>query len=181
MVATDESVVSIEERPLTITTWGGEGAGRTVEDTAGRTVRVAVAADRAAFEDHFYAAIIGTSDPGIPEWQPEAVVAWDGATCTYDGPDPLPDELVMRIDNEGDEFVALVTGGYDLGTSIADLEAFRESAAGDTPEWWNQQALITVPTGAHDVWVVQGGAEVTAICFVDNVRFWELAGPRLTD
>ena len=147
----------------------------------GRPARVAVDADRQAFEDRFYEAIIGTSDTGFPEWTPDATVVWDGTTCAYEGPDPLPDRFTVQIDNLGAEQVALVTGTYAPGTTTADVEAYRASGQTSTPEWWNQQAVIGVLSGAHDVWIVEGGSGITAVCFLEDARFWELAGPRLPD
>jgi inosine-uridine nucleoside N-ribohydrolase len=182
VAATDESVVTIEERFLTITTGSGEGSGLTIEDPQGRAVRVAVAADTAIFEDHFYGAIIGTSDPGIPDWHPDAVLSWDGTTCTYEGPDPMPDELVMRFDNESDEFIAMATGIYDAGTTIDDLDAYLESGADGTPPWWKERGVVSVPPGAHDVWIVRAGRQITAICFAGSgTQLWEVAGPRLRE
>ncbi|MEA2002583.1 MAG: nucleoside hydrolase, partial [Actinomycetota bacterium] len=181
VVATDESVVTIEERTLAIDEEGGNQAGATVDSPDGRPVRVAVAADRDAFEDHFYAAIIGTSNPGVPAWQPDAVLTWDGTTCTYEGPDPLPDDLVMRIDNNSAGFIALITGIYNEGTTAADLDAYQATGNPGTPPWWLQRAQFAVPAGAHDVWVVRGGASVTGVCFIDEARFWEVVGPRLRE
>lgn len=75
--------------------------------------------------------------------------------------------------------MGLITGIYDQGTTVADVEAFRASDGLETPDWWKQQALIAVPSGAHDVWVVGGGPEVTALCWIDATTYWEVAGPRL--
>lgn len=176
VVTTDESVVTLEDRQLTI-----DQDGVTVETPTGRTVRVAVAADRAAFEDHFYAAIIGTSDPGIPAWQPDATLSWDGITCTYEGPDPLPDDFFIRLDNTSDGFMAFVSGIYDAGTTIADFEATTEAGDGGTPDWWLERVVVGAPSGAHDVWVTKGGPSITGLCYIDPTRVWEVAGPRLPE
>ncbi len=181
VIATDESVATIEDRNLAIEEEGGAQAGATLESPAGRVVRVAVDADREAFEDHFYQAIIGTGDTGLPAWEPDASLTWDGTACSYAGPDPLPDLLVVQINNLGVDPVALITGAYAPGTTTADAEALRASGSTETPEWWKQQALIGVLAGAHDVWFVEGGSDITALCYLDNTRFWEIAGPRLTD
>jgi pyrimidine-specific ribonucleoside hydrolase len=176
VAATDESVVSIEERLLTI-----DGDGVTKDDDAGRPVRVAVAANRAIFEDHFYRVILGTSNPDVPAWEPDAVLAWDGTTCTYDGPDPLPDDFFLRLDNTSDELVAFVTGIYDAGTTVFDFNAALEAGEPGTPSWWKERAAIGAPAGAHDVWPARGGQSITALCFVDPTRVWEIAGPRLPE
>jgi pyrimidine-specific ribonucleoside hydrolase len=181
VVATDESVVTIEDRNLSVTT-GPEGQeGVTVADPGGRPVRVAVAADRAAFEAHFYKAILGTSDPGIPAWEPDAVLTWDGTTCSYEGPDPLPADFFVRIDNNGDDIVALVTGAYDADTTRADFDAALAAAEPGTPDWWLPSTEMVVPVGARDVWSVRGGDGLTALCYVSPSQVWEMAGPRLTE
>ncbi|MDH3755730.1 MAG: hypothetical protein OEU32_17840, partial [Acidimicrobiia bacterium] len=177
--AVDESVVTVEERNVAIVEEGGAEAGATIETAAGRPVRVAVDADRQAFEDLFYEAIIGTSDTGIPGWEPDATLVWDGTTCEYAGPDPLPDRLIVEIDNMGSEVISLLTGTYAPDTTTADLEAYQASGGVETPAWWAQQVFIAIPTGARDVWVIGGTPDVTAICFVDPARLWEIAGPRL--
>jgi len=181
VIATDETVATIESRKLAIVEEGGPEAGATVETAEGRTVRVAVDADRQAFEDHYYQAIMGTTDTGVPPWQPDASLTWDGTTCSYEGPDPLPARLVVQINNLGADPVAMVTGSYAPGTTRAELEALQGSRSPETPDWWRQQALIGVLTGAHDVWFVDGGSDVTALCFLDNSRVWEIAGPRLPE
>jgi inosine-uridine nucleoside N-ribohydrolase len=176
VVATDEAVVTLEERLITI-----DGGGATVEDTNGKVIRVAVAADPAAFEAHFYSAIIGTADPGIPAWQPDAVLTWDGTDCTYEGPDPLPEDFFIRLDNNTGEFMAFVTGIYDAGTTLADFNAAVEGGASGTPDWWLERAVVGAPPGARDVWPTRGGSTITALCYIDPTRVWEVAGPRLSD
>lgn len=181
VVATDESVTTIEHRKLAVVEEGGAEAGATIETADGRAVRVAVDVDRQAFEDRFYEAIIGASDTGLPAWEPDASLTWDGSTCTYQGLDLFPERLIVQINNLGGDAMAMITGTYAPGTTTDDLEAFRASNNPETPDWWTQRALIAVPTGAHDVWVVEGGPEITALCFIDNTRVWEIAGPQLPD
>jgi len=180
VAAGDESVVTIEEHTLSVTT-GPEGEeGVTIADPQGRPVRVAVAANRAAFEAHFYEAMLGVADPGIPAWEPDAVLSWDGATCTYEGPDPLPEEdFFIRIDNSSDGFVAFLTGVYNAGTTAEDLAASLANP-GPPPDWWLAGAEITAPAGGHEVWPVRGGSGLTALCYAGPSEVWEMAGVRLT-
>jgi hypothetical protein len=144
-------------------------------------VRVATAADRAGFEAHFYEAIIGTADPGIPVWEPEAVLSWDGATCTYDGPDPLPDDFYIRLDNDSSDLFAFITGTFNAGTTRADFEAAIAAASPGNPDWWLSSAVLTTPAGGHEIWPVRGGEAMSALCYIDPSRVWEIAGPRLPD
>jgi pyrimidine-specific ribonucleoside hydrolase len=181
VIAIDESVATFEDRSLTINDSGAPNEGATVEALDGRPVRVAVDADRADFERHFFDAILGTGEPGVAAWEPDGVVSWDGITCTYSGADPFPDDLFIRIDNDGSETVAVITGRYDPGTTLADMDAYRASGESEPPEWWTQSLQIVAPAGARDVWPVQGGGDLTAICYVGADRFWEIAGIRLTE
>ena len=181
VVATDESVTTIEDRTLAVVEEGGTEAGATIDSPDGRPVRVAVDADRRAFETHFYEAIIETTDPGVPPWEPDATLVWDGDTCSYTGPDRLPDRVVLQIDNAGPTPMALLTGSYSPDATTADLDAYQASGGTESIDWWDQQALIAVPTGAHDVWIIDGGPDITAVCFLDATQLWEIAGPRLPD
>jgi inosine-uridine nucleoside N-ribohydrolase len=176
VVARDESVATIEERLLTI-----DDGGATIDDPAGRMTRVATSADLDAFEQHFYSAIIGTNDPDVARWEPDAVLTWDGTTCTYTGPDPLPGEFFIRLDNSSGGFMAIVTGAYDAGTTRADFETALAAGQPGEPDWWLSSTVITAPAGAHDVWPVRGGEGITALCYIDPSRIWEIAGPRLAD
>ncbi len=181
IVAIDETVVTIEDRKLAIATGTQSQEGATIDDPNGRPVRVAVAADRAAFESHFYGAIIGTANPGIEAWEPDVVLTWDGATCTYEGPDPLPDQFFIRLDNNSDDLLAFVTGAYDAGTTRAEFDAFLASGEQAQPDWWMAGGQIAAPPGARDVWPMRGGDGLTALCFIDPTRVWEVAGVRLPD
>jgi inosine-uridine nucleoside N-ribohydrolase len=181
VVATDESVVTLEDRKLSIVT-GPEGEeGVTLEEPGGRPVRVAVAADAASFEAHFYQAILGVADPGVPPWEADAVLSWDGTSCAYEGPDPLPDDLYLRLDNNSTDFLVFITGSYDSGTTAADFDAFVEAGGSGQPDWWQPNSQIVVPAGAHDVWPVRGSSDLTGLCYIDQARVWEMVGPRLPE
>lgn len=181
VIATDESVATIEEQLLVVVAAGGPSSGATVPSDSGRTVRVAVDADRGEFEAAFYSALLGTDDIGVPAWEPDAILSWDGSNCSYEGPDPLPSSMWLRIDNESTDLVAWLVGTYDPGTTAAESEAYRASGSTDPPAWWTYQGQITVPAGAHDVWPVEAGADATALCYADPNNFWEVAGRRLSE
>lgn len=181
VVAVDPSVATFEDRDLAIVEEGGAAAGATIESAQGRPVRVAVDADRNAFEEVFYQAVIGTSDPGVTEWSPDLTVTWDGNTCDYEGPDPLPEVATVLIENESQDLVALLTGRYAPGTTVEDWDLFLASGSGEQPSWWSPQDQVVVPPGARDVWALDGGPDVTAVCIVESAGPWELAGPSLAD
>ena len=181
VAAIDDSVVTTEERMLSVTTGSPDQAGATVDDPNGRAVRVATSASRPVFEAHFYEAILGVADPGVPAWEPDAVLSWDGTECVYTGPDPLPASFYIRLDNSGSELVAFVTGAYDAGTTRAEFDEALAAANPDIPEWWLPSNEVVAPVGAQDVWHVRGGDGLTALCYVGPGQIWEVAGPRLPD
>ena len=132
VVATDESVATIEEELLVVNPSGGSASGATLVSDQGRKVRVATGADPDKFEAAFYRAIIGTAEPDVPPWSPDATMTWDGDSCTYDGPDPLPDSLWVRIDNESDELVAMMVE-HDM--ELASREKTLRDAGHKIPEF----------------------------------------------
>ncbi len=181
VVTVDASVATFEDRNLAVVEEGGIAAGATIESAQGRSVRVAVKADRQLFEEVFYESIIGTSDPGITDWSPDATVTWDGTSCDYVGPDPLPDRPLVLIQNTSPDLMALLTGRYAPGTTRDDWDVYLASGSADLPPWWSPQDQVIVPPGAQDVWVLDGGPHVTAVCVADSTRLWELAGPSLAE
>jgi pyrimidine-specific ribonucleoside hydrolase len=181
VVTTDESVATIEDQQLVVVASGRERSGATIPSDHGRKVRVAVDADRAEFEAAFYGTLFGTDEVGIPAWQPDATLSWDGTNCVYDGPDPLPASMWIRIDNVSTDLVALLLGAYDPGTTGEDWGAYVASGSTDSPTWWTDLGQIAVPAGAHDVWPVAARSDATALCYADPTNFWEVAGPRLSE
>ncbi len=181
VVTVDATVATFEDRHLAVVEEGGIAAGATIESAQGRPVRVAVDANRQAFEEVFYEAIIGTSDPGITEWRPDATVTWDGTECEYVGPDPLPERPVVMIRNTSPDLLALLTGRYTPGTTSEDWDAYLASGSTEPPPWWLPQDQVIVPPGAQDVWPLNGGPDVTAVCFIDSTRLWQLVGPSLAE
>ena len=109
------------------------------------------------------------------------MVSWDGTTCKYEGADTLPDRFYVRLDNDGTELMAFVTGIYDADATVADLEAIRKAAEPGLPDWWLPKGELFAPVGARDVWEGRGGPNISGLCFIDTDRMWEVAGPRLPD
>ena len=87
----------------------------------------------------------------------------------------------IQVNNEGGDLLAWLTGTYAAGTTNADYEAYVASGSGDPPAWWSQAGVVFVPEGAQEVWEIQAQSGVTALCFIDAARFWEVAGPRITE
>jgi hypothetical protein len=181
VVATDESVVTLEEQQLVVVAAGGSSSGAIVPSDSGRPVRVAIDADSGKFEDAFYSSVLRSDDTGVAAWEPDATLSWDGSTCSYVGPDPLPASMWIRIDNDSPELVAWLLGAYDPDATSEDWDAYVASGSVDPPEWWTDLGPVGVPAGAHDVWPVEAGPGTTALCYADPANVWEVAGPRLSD
>lgn len=181
VVATEESVATIEDQQLVVVASGGERSGATVPADSGRQVRVAVGADPVKFGEAFYGALLGPDDVAIEPWAPDATMSWDGETCMHDGPEPLPDSMWLRVDNDRANLVAWLLGAYDAGTTADDFAAYIASGSTDPPEWWPDMGQIAVPAAAHNVWLVEASPDATAMCYADPAHFWEIAGRRLSN
>lgn len=125
VVLLDESVVTIEERPVSVVTEGGpEKVGTTVEDANGAMVRVAVAADREAFERTFFTTLLG--EPFEPvDLTPDVTIVFDGTEWTHDLPATLPlGSLVLGFENESTQQAAAVVGWLTGDATLEDLDAW---------------------------------------------------------
>ena len=62
-----------------------------------------------------------------------------------------------------------------------DFEAALASGEPGEPDWWMAGGQVVAAAGAHEVWPMRGGEGLTALCYVDPTRIWEVAGPRLPE
>jgi len=90
VTAVDESVVTIEPIRLAVVTEEGADSGRTIRSDTGTELRVATAADRAAFETRFLAGL----RRGEPRKHPFVLTGtirlrFDGTSCTSDAADTV--------------------------------------------------------------------------------------------
>lgn len=124
-VMIDESLVTFEDRTVSVTTEGDPSAvGTMLDDPDGHAVRVAVGADREAFEATFFTTLMG--EPVTPvDLSPDVTVTFDGEEWTHDFPPELPlGPLVIAFENssELEAFVPILWLTGDA--TIEDLEAW---------------------------------------------------------
>lgn len=87
VIAVDESVATFETIPLRVITTEGPDSGRTARVDDGVAVRVATAADQAAFETHFLAGLrLGPPRPHPFVLTGTMGVRFDGTTCADERP-----------------------------------------------------------------------------------------------
>jgi pyrimidine-specific ribonucleoside hydrolase len=124
-VLLDESLVTLEDRTISVATDGGPSrVGTMTDDPGGYPVRLAVAADREAFERSFFTALMG--EPFEPvDLSPDATVTYDGEGWTHDVPAQIPlGPLILAFENSSDvqAFVPVLWLLDDA--TIEDLEAW---------------------------------------------------------
>jgi pyrimidine-specific ribonucleoside hydrolase len=91
VVAVDESVATIEPMKLAVVTADGTDNGRTVRADDAAEVRVAMSADRAAFETVFLAGLRRGAPRGDPFTLAGTIHAtYDGTACADDAPATIP-------------------------------------------------------------------------------------------
>ena len=178
-VLTNPELVVTEERRIAVLTDSGPDLGRTVVDPDGTTATVAISADRVEFERHF-AEAFGLAELNTSEYEPDATVTFDGTTCRYDGPDPLPSELTIRVTNASDEAALGVSAGvYDPEATSDDLTAYWASQP-TTPPWFLTISMIApLSADTTSYWRFRNPPDTTLSCVYDLSSGTELAGPRL--
>ena len=124
-VMVDESLVTFEDRTVSVTTEGDPTeVGTLIDDPDGHPARVAIGADREAFEALYFTTLMG--EPVTPvDLSPDITVAFDGETWTHDVPGELPlGPLVLAFENssELEAFVPILWLLDDA--TIDDLEAW---------------------------------------------------------
>jgi len=124
-VVLDESLVTVEDRVVSVITDGGPAeVGTMVDDPDGSAVRVAVAADREAFEASFFTTLMSEPFTAV-DLTPDVTVTFDGETWTHDIPPELPlGPLVLAFENAS-EYQAFVPVLWLLeGATLQELEAW---------------------------------------------------------
>jgi len=176
---TAPELVDIETRRVTVVTAAGPANGQTVVDSNGREMSVAVRADRLAFERHL-AQGFGLDDLDTSTYVADATVMFDGSTCRYQGPDPMPESLTIEITNTSDRSALGVSAGvYDPGTTRSQLEAYWASNP-TTPPWFlTMHAIAPLPAATRSYWHFDNPEGTTLSCAYDLTSGVELAGPRL--
>ena len=150
-VLVDDSVVTIEQRPIAVVTEGGVLSGATVDDPTGTTVSVAVAADREAFERTFFTTLLG--EPFEPvELSPALSVGYDGENWTHDAPAALPaGTYAVAMTNDSDQSALTAIGWLTGDATLDDLDAW-ESV--EQPPFLEVAGFVAAEPGASETRVI---------------------------
>ena len=108
------------DEALAVVTAPGADEGRTVPSSGGRTVRVATAARRSAFERELLRTLLGGAPFEAPPTASPVTLVFDGTGCRYTGPAQGPPGQVAfdTVNRSGRTFAFLVgDGSGDLSTS----------------------------------------------------------------
>lgn len=159
--------MTTERADIAIIGEDGPDIGRTVRSDDGDPISVATSADAAAFEDLLLRTLGDVQpDEALVEPPPavgDAVVAYDGTDCTYDGPTTVAaGRMGFTFETDDPEWVAAVvqlTGEFTIEEVVAWVEA-NPDAQQATPGV--DQAAV-VPAGAPTFVTVEAPA-VGVIC-----------------
>ena len=151
-VIVDPGLATTERAELTVVTGDGPDSGRTIRREGGHPIEVAVAADGAGLEELLLRTLAAVApDEQLVEPPPpvgEAVVAYDGTACTYDGPVAVAGgRMVFTFESVDPAWVAAVahlTGELTIDEVVAQIA--------DDPE------AVEAPRGVDEVVVVPPGA-----------------------
>jgi inosine-uridine nucleoside N-ribohydrolase len=125
----------------------GSSAGRLVRGAGGRTVRVAMTADRDAFIPAFLAALRAGPQRSKPFTIASTLsVAWDGTTCrqTADSPTASGPALV-KLENTSTSDAGLLVAGVVAPKRWPDVVAFAKAADFSDPNLAIPDWIVPVP------------------------------------
>lgn len=177
----DEGLVSFETVDVAIDTdFDSPTIGQTKRTPNGTPVRVAVAAERDPFERLLFETITGTARTTQNLWEPSAVIRVGDNDCAYEGPDPLPAGLGVRIENATDEpGLGVVFGRYSEDASGDDIQALIDRGFNAPPSFFDIQAVATLPANTTSYANPTGLSADTTIWCAANDDLTELAGPKI--
>jgi pyrimidine-specific ribonucleoside hydrolase len=136
----------------------GTDAGRAIESAGGVPVRVAVGADRPAFERQFVQALVRGAPFAIPETVPRAVVRCRDSGCSYSGPRRTePGQGGFETVNDGARSFTYVLGRLSEGRAVADLRRHVRALGGRAwrpPVWFSTQSRGETPPHSTMTWMV---------------------------
>lgn len=156
---TRPSTLRFADERLRVVTAPGADHGRVVAAPAGAPVRVAVGADRGAFEADFLGTLVGGAVP-IPDVR-AATIAYDGRTCSYSGPRRgEAGEVVVETVNTGDRSFTVVPGTLHEGRTAAELRraVVRDGGVVKPKTWFSPEPLsrlheATTPPHSSMTWL----------------------------
>jgi pyrimidine-specific ribonucleoside hydrolase len=136
----------------------GPDAGRVIERAGGVPVRVAVGANRAAFERQFVQTLVGGARFAIPSPGHGAVVRCTDSGCSYSGPRRSESgQGSFDTVNDGSRPFTYVLGRLSEGRTVAGLRRHVRALRGRVwraPVWFSTQATGQTPPHSTMTWVV---------------------------
>jgi pyrimidine-specific ribonucleoside hydrolase len=172
--------LTFAHRRLSVVTTGAD-AGRVVEDRRGAPVRLAVGADRAAFERQFVATLLGATRFAIPAPERRASLRCTDGGCAYHGPRRTrPGQRTFDTVNDASRPLNHVIGRLHEGKSAGDLRRYAQSQGGgdvDPPVWLSIVAAGQTPPHSTMTWIVRvtPGDYVVVGGTQDAPRTWAIA------
>jgi hypothetical protein len=140
----------------------GPDAGRVIERGGGVPVRVAVGANRPAFERQFVQTLVRGARFAIPSPGRGAVVRCSDSGCSYSGPRRSePGQGTFETVNDGSRSFTYVLGRLSEGRTVADLRRQVRALRGRTwrpPVWFSTQSTGATPPRSTMTWMVSEAA-----------------------
>lgn len=169
----DPGLLTTERADIAVVTEDGPDIGRTIRSADGHPIDVATSADAGSFEDLLLRTLDDVRpDEALVEPSPaegDAIVAYDGTNCTYDGPTTVKAGRVgfgfETIDSTWVAAIIQLTGASTIEEVVAWLEAYPDMEA--NPEMKEGppgiEEVILVPSGAT-TYVTVGAPSVGVLC-----------------
>jgi hypothetical protein len=146
------------DRRLDVVTAPGADTGRVVETTRGALVRLAIGADRAAFERQLMRTLTRRPRLMLPKPPRHPVLTCDVRRCSYAGPHrATTGQGAFETVNDASTATTYVFGRLIEGRTIADLRRYVRGLGVLTwrpPSWFAVQATGTTPPHSTMTWVV---------------------------
>jgi inosine-uridine nucleoside N-ribohydrolase len=131
-----------------------DGRGRVFAAPRGATVRVALSADRAAFERQFLTTLSGRP-VGAPTRHAGAALTCDGRACRYVGPHRgRPGWAIFDTVNRGEETITFVLARLSEGKTFADLRRYARRSL-KQPSWLAPEIWGQTPPHSRMTWMIR--------------------------
>jgi len=185
VVAVDEAVVTIEPIKLAVVTAEGPDSGRTVRADDGTEVRVATAADRAAFEERFLAGLrVGAPRPNSFALVGTITLGFDGTACVDDAAETIASgDWRLDVETTAPGTTVPVVVSFHDGFGWDDLETYFATAADPTaqPPFLDVTGLTVLEGPSSTALIVRLTPGISGIVCLnfegESGRAWAGSGP----
>jgi inosine-uridine nucleoside N-ribohydrolase len=174
-------VLTFSRKRVHVVTTGAD-AGRLVEDPRGPPVRLALGADRAAFERQFLTALIGRMRFAIPAPEQRVVLRCADGGCWYRGPRrTAPGQGTLDTVNDASRPFTHLIGRLHEGRTAADLRRYVRAQGGRgwrPPVWLSTAITGQTPPHSTMTWLIgaTAGDYVLVATMKDPAQTWVVAG-----